>query len=54
MKLLDTTYVDIKIEDGIIKIELPLVSVLETLAKDSSNKVDDVLVELVKKALEKV
>lgn len=49
--LLDSKFVDIKIEAGKIAVELPVVEVLRELAKRSDNTLDDSLVELVAVAL---
>ena len=49
--ILDSKYVDIKLDAGKIVVELPLVEVLKEFAKKSDNKIDDALVELVEKAL---
>lgn len=63
MELVDTKYVDVVVEGGIVKLkvdgglvkgqlELPLVEILKQLAKQSDNKIDDSIVELVEKALQ--
>jgi hypothetical protein len=63
MELVDTKYVDVVVEGGIVKLkvdagvvkgqlELPLVEILKELAKKSDNKIDDTIVELVEKALQ--
>lgn len=63
MELVDTKFVDVVIEGGIVKLkvdgglvkgqlELPLIAILKELAKQSDNKIDDSIVELVEKALQ--
>lgn len=63
MELVDTKFVDVVVEAGIVKVkvdgglvkgelQLPLVEIMKELAKKSDNKVDDALVELVEKALQ--
>ncbi len=63
MELVDTKYVDVIVEGGVVKLkldggvvkgqlELPLVEILKELAKKSDNKIDDGIVELVEKALQ--
>lgn len=62
MELVNSQFVDVviegksiivKIEAGALKgqIELPFIALLKELAKKSDNAIDDVLVELVEKAL---
>lgn len=63
MELVDTKFVDVIVEGGVVKLkvdgglvkgelQLPLVQIMKELAKKSDNKIDDALVELVEKALE--
>lgn len=49
--IIDTKYVDVKLDQGKILVELPLIEVLKEFAQKSDNKIDDALVELVEKAL---
>lgn len=62
MELVDTKYVDVVVEGGIVKLkvdgglvkgelQLPLVEILKELAKKTDNKIDDAMVELIEKAL---
>jgi len=63
MELVDTKYVDVVVEGGVVKLkidagvvkgqlDLPLVAILKELAKQSDNKIDDTIVDLVEKALQ--
>ena len=49
--ILDSKFIDAKIEEGKIVVEFSLIEVLKDLAGKSDNKIDDALVELVEKAL---
>lgn len=51
MLVIDSKYVDLKIEGGKIVVEVPLVELLKEVAAKSSNTIDDKLIELLEGAL---
>ena len=51
MELIDSKYIDLKIDAGKIVVEVPLVEVLRELATKTTNTLDDKLVDLVELAL---
>ena len=51
MDLIDSKYVDVKIAEGKIVVEVPLIELLKEAALKSGNKIDDALVELLEKAI---
>lgn len=51
MVVIDSKYVDLKIEGGKVVAEFPLVELLRELAKSTTNTLDDSLVDLVAAAL---
>lgn len=53
MDIIDSKYVDLKVVEGKIVVELPLVGILRELALKSDNKLDDKLVDLIEGALKK-
>ena len=51
MDLIDSKYVDVKIAEGKIVVEVPLIELLKEAALKSGNKIDDALVEFRTKTL---
>jgi len=51
MIVVDSKYVDLKVEGGKVVAEFPLIELLRELAKSTDNTLDDTLVGLIEKAL---
>lgn len=51
MEILDSKYVDVKIAEGKVIVELPLIELLKQLAAKSKTKIDDNIIEALAKAL---